>query len=69
MMSISKAIESLRVALGTYTDEHKLLGLISEQLPLLRLSYRQSRSEFTNESIQFLKSLTVVEGTLCVFQS
>lgn len=69
MMSISETIEALRVALGTYTDELKLLALISEQLPLLRLSYRKARSEFTNESIQFLKSLTVVEGTLCVFQS
>ncbi|OGU24617.1 MAG: hypothetical protein A2580_13420 [Hydrogenophilales bacterium RIFOXYD1_FULL_62_11] len=69
MMSISEAIEALRVALGTYTDELKLLALISEQLPLLQLSYRKARSEFTNESIQFLKSLTVVEGTLCVFQS
>lgn len=67
MMSISETIESLRVALSTCTDEHKLLALISEQLSLLRSSHRQSKSDFTNESIQFLKSLNVVESALREF--
>jgi len=67
MVAISETIEALRVALGTCTDEHKLLVLINKRLSLIRSIYRQSKSEFSNESIRFLKSLTVVESALREF--
>ncbi|MHB1215921.1 MAG: topoisomerase DNA-binding C4 zinc finger domain-containing protein [Thiobacillus sp.] len=67
MASTSETIETLRGALATYTDERKLLELIDESLSLLRSRYRQFKAEFTDESIQFLKSLTVVRDVLREF--
>lgn len=63
----SETIEALRGALATYTDERKLLELIDERLSLLRSHYRQFRAEFSDESIQFLKSLAPVQSALREF--
>lgn len=67
MGSTSETIEELRNALATCADERKLLELVDDSLSLLRARYRQFRSEFSEESIQFLKALSLVQDALREF--
>jgi len=67
MRSTSETIEELRNALVTCADERKLLEFVDKSLSLLRVRYRQFRSEFSDESIQFLKELSLFQDALSEF--
>jgi len=64
MSSVAEVIADLRVALDSNPNERQLLYFIDQHLLSLRARYREHRNEFTDEIIQFLKSLTPVQAAL-----
>lgn len=67
MRSVSEVITDIRSALDAQTNERALLELIDNGLCELRSGYRQSRSEFSEEAILFLKSLSAIQDALREF--
>jgi hypothetical protein len=67
MPSASELLADLRRALETNANERQLLEFIGECLSTLRGMYREQRSEFSDEVVVFLKSLTSVQDSLREF--
>lgn len=67
MPAVAQLLVDLRRALETNANEHQLLSVIDESLSSLRASYRTCRSEFSDEAVAFLKSLTPVQESLRQF--
>jgi hypothetical protein len=64
MTYVSKLIADIHIALEENANERQLLNFIEESLCLLRTIYRESRAEFTDEAILFLKLLTSIQDSL-----
>ena len=64
MRTVSESIADLHTMLATNANEHQLLELIEDRLPLLRSSYLKYKTEFTDDTIVFLKSLAPVKNAL-----
>jgi len=64
MPSASNLLADLHRALEKNTNERQLLELIDEYLSSPRALYRNSRADFPDEVVAFLKSLTSVQDSL-----
>lgn len=67
MPSASDLLAEIHRSLETNANERQLLEFIGERLSSLRAMYRNSRDEFTDEVVAFLKSLASVQDCLREF--
>lgn len=67
MSSVAETINELQTALKNNANEHQLLASIEQNLDSLRSRYRTNRNEYSDEAIEFLKSLASVQEALREF--